>query len=94
MNNVQESTSNFLLKLEASNKIKLSGSSDTLVLCAYLDEEEIEDKDEEEIEDKDEEEIENKNKEEIKKENKEENKKEKISYFSFENHRSKSCILL
>ena len=86
MNNVQESTSNFLLKLEASNKIKLSGSSDTLVLCAYLDEEEIEDKDEEEIE--------NKNKEEIKKENKEENKKEKISYFSFENHRSKSCILL
>ncbi len=72
MNNVQESTSNFLLKLEASNKIKLSGSSDTLVLCAYLDEEEIEDK-------------------EV---NKKEIKKEKISYFSFENHRSKSCILL
>jgi hypothetical protein len=74
MNIVQESTSNFLIKLEASNKIKLSGSSDTLVLCAYLDEEEFEGKDKEETE------------KEIKKEN--------ISYFSFENHRSKSCILL
>jgi hypothetical protein len=60
MNNTQESTSNFLEKLDDN---KLSGSSDTLVLCAYLEEE-----------------------------NEKEDKK--ISYFSFKNYRSKSCIIL
>ena len=67
MNNNQDSTSNFLVKLDKYNINKLGGSSDTIVLCAYLDEDE-----EEENEDKE----------------------EKITYVSFKNHRSKSCIIL
>ncbi len=47
MNNNQDSTSNFLVKLDKYNINKLGGSSDTIVLCAYLDEEDEENKKEE-----------------------------------------------
>jgi hypothetical protein len=66
MNNTQDSPSKFFIKLDADNARKLNGSSDTLILYAYLDEE-------------------NKT---------EEKEDEKITYFSFKNYRSKSCIIL
>jgi hypothetical protein len=42
----------FLKTLENKDMLKLSGSSDTLVLCAYIDENEEEEDDKKEIDNK------------------------------------------
>jgi hypothetical protein len=66
-NNIENSNTNFLNKLEKENIRSLGGSSDTIVLCAYIEDED---------------------------EYKKKNEDEKITYFSFNNHRSKSCAIL